>query len=619
MCGIGGILNFNKKPVEKQEIGTMMNTMSHRGPDAEGFFLDHELALGHRRLSIIDLSDAANQPFADVSGRYVIVFNGEIYNYKEVKPLLNDYPFRTHGDTEVVLAGYIRWGTDCLNYLRGMFTIVIWDKERRELFVARDRLGVKPFYYYKDDHRFLFASEIRAILAVADIERKLDRVAIAEYLRYQSVGFPFSPIEGIKQLEAGSWQKISDDGKIVSVKYWNPTDKNYDFEYTEKAQVENKVRELMLQSVKRRLVSDVPVAAFLSGGIDSSAVVGLMVEAGDASPNTFNVSFDESAFDESKYADIIARKFNTKHVSVRLKPEVMLDELTNALDAMDTPSGDGINTYVVSKAIHDTGIRVALSGVGGDELFAGYPIFLNYIDLQNKRWIWGLPRAVRNAGGQLLGKGEKKDRIRQLMKMASPDIENSYPIFRQITSPANLKKFTNLHDDNPYTLSNQLSSQKNALGKLPFYSQVTAAEYIGYTQQTLLKDTDQMSMAHSLEVREPFFDQDLVEFVMSVPDHLKVPVYPKSLLVESLKPMLPNEIVHRKKQGFVFPWNDWMKNELRSFCDEHIQRMAERDFIRGDRLKYAWNLFLSGDRNVRWLEIWLFVVLNYWMEKNRVN
>ena len=168
------------------------------------------------------------------------------------------------------------------------------------------------------------------------------------------------------------------------------------------------------------------------------------------------------------------------------------------------------------------------------------------------------------------------------------------------------------------TLSKQLLNKKQALARLPFYSQVTAAEYMGYTQQTLLKDTDQMSMANSLEIREPFFDQDLVEFVMSVPDHFKVPVYPKSLLVESLKPMLPDEIVHRKKQGFVFPWNYWMKNELRSFCDTQISRMAHRHFIHGDRLKYSWNLFLSGNKNIRWVEMWSFVVLNYWMEKNNI-
>jgi asparagine synthase (glutamine-hydrolysing) len=360
------------------------------------------------------------------------------------------------------------------------------------------------------------------------------------------------------------------------------------------------------------------VGAFLSGGIDSSAVVALMVEAGDSSPNTFNISFDESEFDESRYADLIVKKFGTRHTQIRLRPEAMLDELTNALDAMDTPSGDGINTYVVSKAIQEKGIRVALSGVGGDELFAGYPIFLNYIHLLQKRWIWDAPEKLRNLAGAFLGKGERKDRMRQILKLSSPEIAQSYPIFRQIISPASLRELTNLNGSDQETLSNQLLNKKQALARLPFYSQVTAAEYMGYTQQTLLKDTDQMSMANSLEIREPFFDQDLVEFVMSVPDHFKVPVYPKSLLVESLKPMLPDEIVHRKKQGFVFPWDQWMKKELRSFCDLHISQIAQRGFVHGDRLKHRWNCFLKGDHNIRWVEMWSFVVLNYWMEKNNM-
>jgi asparagine synthase (glutamine-hydrolysing) len=617
MCGIGGILNFNNRPAEKCLIQRMTGEMAHRGPDAEGFFMDHELAFGHRRLSIIDLSDAANQPFEDASGRYTIIFNGEIYNYAEIKPSLSDYPFRTNGDTEVILAGFIKWGVECLSRLRGMYTIAIWDKLDRELFIARDRLGVKPLYYYHDKDRFVFASELRAVLMAGDIDRKLDHEAIAEYFRYQSVGFPFTPIRNIRQMEAGVWMRIK-KGQIQSHKYWDPVKKNFDFEFTHKKDVEQKVKELMLQSVKRRLVSDVPVAAFLSGGIDSSAIVGLMTEAGDTSPNTFNISFDESEFDESKYANIIAKKFNTRHTQIQLKPEAMLEELTNALDAMDSPSGDGINTYVVSKAIHGKGIRVALSGLGGDELFAGYPIFSNYIRLQQNSWIWDTPLFIRNLAGHLIGKGEKKDRMRQLMILPSQGVENSYPVLRQIVSPASLRKLTKLNGHDSQTLIHQLSAKKNDLAKLPYYSQVTAAEYLGYTQQTLLKDTDQMSMANSLEIREPFFDQDLVEFVMSVPDHFKVPVYPKSLLVESLKPLLPDEIVNRKKQGFVFPWNQWIKKELRSFCDEHIERMAQRDFVQGDRLRYTWRLFLNGDKNIRWTEIWLFVVLNYWMEKNQV-
>jgi asparagine synthase (glutamine-hydrolysing) len=616
MCGIAGILN-KQEPVQQEQIRKMTDTLCHRGPDSEGYFVDRELAFGHRRLAIIDLSDAANQPFEDSTGRYVILFNGEIYNYAEVKPLLTNYPFRTHGDTEVILAGFIRWGADCLQYFRGMYTIAIWDKQERELFIARDRLGVKPLYYYHSEEQFIFASELRSILTIGKINRKADPTALSEYFRYQSIGFPFSPIEGIRQMEAGTWMRIKNNS-ISTRRYWDLTVKNYDFEFTGKKEIQLKIKALMLQSVKRRLVSDVPVGAFLSGGIDSSAVVGLMVEAGDPSPKTFNISFDESEYDESKYADLIAKKFNTHHTQIRLKPEVMLEELTNALDAMDTPSGDGINTYVVSKVIHNKGIKVALSGIGGDELFAGYPIFEYYIRLQQKRWLWKTPAAWRNGLSGLLGKGAKKDRIRQFLALQSPSIEYTYPVLRQLLSPAALHELTTLNGSDQQTLATQLISKKSDLVKLPFFSQVTAAEYLGYTQQTLLKDTDQMSMANSLEIREPFFDQDLIEFVMSIPDHFKVPVYPKSLLVESLKPLLPDEIVHRRKQGFVFPWNEWMKNELHSFCEIHISHIAQRDFIQGAHLKKVWSRFLSGDPDIRWQEIWLFVVLDYWMEKNSI-
>jgi asparagine synthase (glutamine-hydrolysing) len=616
MCGIAGILN-KEIPVAVEQILRMTNSMGHRGPDAEGYFTDKELAFGHRRLSIIDLSGAANQPFEETGGRYVIIFNGEIYNFSEIKLLLSDYSFRTQGDTEVILAAYIRWGAECLSRLRGMYTIAIWDRRERELFIARDPLGVKPLYYYQGEDQFVFASEIRAVLATGIMTRTMDQTAILEYFRYQSVSFPFSPVKKIRQIEAGTWMKIK-NGEIRKHKYWDPADINFDFAFTSKKQVQQKIKELMLQSVKRRLVSDVPVAAFLSGGIDSSIVVGLMAEAGNTSPHTFNISFDESEYDESEYADIIAKRFNTRHTRIRLKPEIMLEELTNALDAMDVPSGDGINTYVVSKAIQREGIRVALSGVGGDELFAGYPVFEHYVQLQQKRWAWKIPAALRMRLSGLLGKGAKRDRMRQLLSLPSPAIEYTYPVLRQLLSPAMLSSLTHLSETCQETLACQLIAKRNALIKLPFFSQVTAAEYLGYTQQTLLKDTDQMSMANSLEIREPFFDRDLVDFVMSVPDHFKVPVYPKSLLVESLKPLLPDEIVHRKKQGFVFPWKEWMKKELRDFIEVHLFHMAQRDFIQGDHLKQYWKRFLSNDPDIRWQELWLFVVLDYWMQKNDI-
>ena len=297
MCGIAGILNFKHVQPEMEAIHRMTDAMAHRGPDAVGTFADGPLTVGHLRLSIIDLSSAANQPFTDNSGRYVIVFNGEIYNYNEVKQQLKEYAFRTTSDTEMIVAAYARWGSDCLTYFRGMYAFAIWDKQERELFIVRDRLGVKPVYYFADEQRLMFASELRGILATGWVERRVDPAALLDYFSYQSVSYPYSMIKGIRQLEAGSWMRIR-DGKIEKKVYWDVTNTGGDFDFSNTEAVKKRVRELMLQSVQRRLVSDVPVGAFLSGGIDSSAVVGLMAEAGDARPNTFNICFEEEEFDE---------------------------------------------------------------------------------------------------------------------------------------------------------------------------------------------------------------------------------------------------------------------------------------------------------------------------------
>jgi len=600
----------------------MTDAMAHRGPDADACWTEGNVSLGHRRLSIIDLSSAANQPFVDNSGRYVVVFNGEIYNYRDVQRQIHGYTFRTTSDTEVLLAAYILWGTACVDYFRGMFAFVIWDRQEREVFMARDPLGVKPLYYWWKENTLVFASEVRAILASGLVERRIDETALLDYFSYQSVGGCQAIIRDVQQLQAGSWMRIT-PGNVERKKYWDLTTTRVSFDFSDLAVVQKKIRELLLQSIERRLVSDVPVGAFLSGGIDSSAVVGLMAEAGKDKPNTFNISFDEKEYDESAYAALVAKKFQTHHVRIVLKPTVFLDELTAALDAMDTPSGDGINSYVVSKAIRSHGMTVALSGVGGDELFAGYPFFDQYLKLRKMDWLSNLPGGLRNGLAALLsprnGDG-KKGRMGQLLRLKGHSIEYTYPIFRQILSPAAIEQLTALHPGGSFLTSVQqeLIDHREAIRQQPLLSQVSIAEYLGYTQHTLLKDTDQMGMAASLEVREPFFDQDLVEFVLAVPDKWKTPTYPKSLLVESLKPLLPDEIVFRKKQGFLFPWNVWLRNDLKAFCAEHIGAMAERPFIHADRLTALWKRFLAGDAAVRWPEIWLFVVLDYWLQKNEI-
>ncbi|HEV2478853.1 MAG TPA: asparagine synthase (glutamine-hydrolyzing) [Puia sp.] len=616
MCGIAGLYYFRDQAIEPKTIRGMTGALAHRGPDADGFYDGSQVAFGHRRLSILDLSSAANQPFFDRSGRYVMVFNGELYNYEEVKVRIPEYDFQTTGDTEVLIAAYAKWGPECIHQFRGMFAFAIWDHQEKELFVARDRMGVKPFYYYLDGEKFLFASEIRSILASGVVRTVMEPAALLDYFSYQSIGFPHTMIRNIRQLEAGSWMKIR-DGRTETNIYWKVTRTLPAADYSDPGRVRKRIHELLLQSVQRRLISDVPVGAFLSGGIDSSAVVGLMAEVGSGKPNTFNISFDEKEYDESEYAEIVARKFNTRHTRILLRPDNFLDELPHALNAMDTPSGDGINTYVVSKAIRQQGIVVALSGVGGDELFAGYPFFMQYLQLRSRAWLWSLPSPVRSLAA-FSQSGSRRLRLQQLLKTDDYTIDKVYPVFRQVIPPDNLMELTTLNPELPSDLQTCLASARAELERLPLLSQVSAAEYMGYTQHTLLKDTDQMSMAVSLEVREPFFDHDLVEFVMGIPDEIKKPVYAKSLMVESLKPLLPDEVVFRKKQGFVFPWELWMKRELRSFCNEKIRNIALRPFVREKELIGRWERFQAGDPQVRWSEIWLFVVLEHWLENNNV-
>ena len=325
MCGITGILNIGSKKEIGKPIKNMTDALAHRGPDSDGFYIEEgRVALGHRRLSIIDLSTSANQPFFDDSNRYVLIFNGEIYNYLEVKPLLPEYPFKTTSDTEVILAAYIKWGKDCLQYLNGMFALAIWDKIEQTLFVARDRLGVKPFYYYHDTEHFVFASEMRSLLASGFVPRQLDKYALHDYLMFQTVYAPYSILKNVFQLMPGEYAFVSTKG-IQKDYYWKlETPPTPQTDVHDRKTVEHTVRDLLSASVERRMISDVPLGGFLSGGIDSSAVVALMAQSSERPIDTFTVTFGEKKFDESKYANIIAKKFNTHHTEIHLNPKGLL-------------------------------------------------------------------------------------------------------------------------------------------------------------------------------------------------------------------------------------------------------------------------------------------------------
>ena len=617
MCGIAGIVGIKDRGTAQKKIFTMCESLKHRGPDATGIFVDDVIALGHLRLSIIDLSEAANQPFFDNTGRYSITFNGEIYNYLDVKKTLPEYPFRTDSDTEVILAAFQKYGADCLSMLNGMFAFAIWDKELRELFIARDRLGVKPLYYtHTADGIFAFSSEIRALLNSQLIPRNLNKHGIYDYLIYQSVYSPETIIDNVFQLPAGEFG-IYSDGKLSRSSYWqienSPLENIADDEKT----IRHNIRELLLKSIEQRMISDVRLGAFLSGGIDSSAVVALMSEVSDRPVDTFSVNFGEKKYDESAYSNLIAKKYKTNHTSVFLTAEDFLRELPNALRAADSPSGDGINTYVVSKATKESGITVALSGLGGDELFAGYPNFLNWYKTK-KSFLPKIPAAIRKPIGMAFGssRNSKYQRIARLITADNINLSSIYPLFRQVISQQTAGDlYKNGHFE--IKIHQILKDREKNIEEFPLLSQFSIAELLGYTQNVLLKDTDQFSMASALEVREPFFDYKLVEYVLRIPDRIKYPRYPKSLLVESIYPMLPDEIVHRKKMGFVLPFERWMRNELKDFCQKRIENLAEREIFDSAQLLKNWRDFQNGSNGVLWSHLWHLVVLTEWLENNK--
>lgn len=607
MCGIAGIYSGSNDQLKLGAIRGMTECLKHRGPNAEGIYEDKNIALGHRRLSIIDLSATANQPMSDPTGRYTIIFNGEIYNYLKIKEGLNEYEFKTNGDTEVILASYIKRGEKCLEELAGMFAFSIWDKEKQELFIARDRIGVKPVYYYHSGDLFLFGSEIRSLLNSGFISKKINKEGLYQYLMFQSVPAPLSIVDGISQLKAGCWMKINSSG-ITEKEYWWTSKSKIDFDFNDEPKVHKEINRLMIQSIERRMVSDVPVGAFLSGGIDSSIVVGLMAQVSSSPVNTFTMGYKEKEFDESDYAQIVASRFKTNHNSIKVSPTSFLDEFESALSSMDIPSGDGVNSYVVSKKIKENNISVALSGIGGDELFCGYPIFTQVSKLMKYQGLFNSSSFVRKLLPASLVKNKKQAQLLNLPKL---DVRSVYPLYRQIFSEVEIEKLLKSVKSEP-----KIISDDHDWSEFPLLSQISMAELNGYTQHTLLKDTDQMSMAVALEIREPFFDHQLIEFVLSIPDNIKYPTYPKKLLIEAFKGILPDEIIHRKKQGFLMPWDPWLRNELKEFAEVRIHRISQRDIFDKNAIFDLWNNFQKGDPSVKWIEIWLLVVLEYWLEKN---
>lgn len=628
MCGICGIISLTNQPLSAsilQKIGQMNDALAHRGPDDAGIWHNDTVALGHRRLSIIDVSAAGHQPMVSPDNQIVIAFNGEIYNYQDLKKQTPQYNYQGNSDTETLLAAYQKEGKTMLNKLNGMFAFAIWDALNKRVLIARDHLGIKPLYYFVHKDYLIFASEIRALLASDLVPKQLNKHVLGSYLKYQTVYAPDTLVEGISMLLPGHCMEI--EGSLIKIEpYWT-----FENEFSEKntplsinrLKVEEKVRQTLREAIDRQMMSDVPFGAFLSGGIDSSVVVGLMREVTSGDIDTFTVSFAEKQFDEAPYARAISDRFKTKHHEIRLSPNDFLDSLPDALNALDHPSGDAVNTYIVAKATRTQGIKMALSGLGGDELFGGYAIFKQSAQIQKMGFLNHIPQFVRHSAGQLLKKvhpSVSSNKIASVLSLEAVNPMAAYDYFREVFDKdqrqallkngyADVLQSTLKHGQSLETSNLKLETSN-------LYSQVSIAEMRGYMQNVLLRDSDQMSMAHALELRVPLLDIELVKLVLSIPDALKKGVGSKPLLVSAVSDLLPASLFDRPKMGFVLPFDGWMRNELRHFCAVLLQQLSDRPEFQGMAIKQLWQAFLAKEKGVTWSRLWTLVALAHWLNKN---
>lgn len=622
MCSINGIYNHSKLKNPYSQIQAMNIKSSHRGPDNSDIYQDPDVILGHNRLSIIDLSKLANQPFISNDKEIVLVFNGEIYNYLELKKKLVNYSFRTSSDTEVLIAAYLEWNLDFVNHLDGMFSFALWDKRTRLFMLGRDKLGIKPLYYSDKNNSIAFSSEIRSLLECELVNRKLNISALHDYLQYSTVHAPNTLVKDVKMLLPGNILIIKDD-EYRTYKYWELGSNLNKIEF-DKDLANSKIKELFSKAVNKRTMSDVPFGAFLSGGIDSSAIVASASKTCNKQINTFTVTFDNSDYNEAKYAKIIGDKYNTNHTEINLNPEDLLKELPDFLAAVDHPSADGPNTFVVSKAVKKSGVKMVLSGLGGDEIFAGYDIFKRAYNLLDKKWLFSFPPGLRSNLGslmKLISPTTSVEKIAETINQKRLELPYYYHISRrQLSNKTIAKLLPNYNKQLAFPLEFALDQFENSnIKKLPFLSKVSFLEINTYLQNTLLRDTDQMSMANSLEVRVPFLDIELLEYVISVSDKLKYPHTPKKLFTDSMGDLIPNEIINRKKMGFVLPWDLWMRNELKDFNQSKLNYLCNSGIFNKTAVNDLWKRFMNKDKRVSWSSIWSLVVLSSWIEENEIS
>ena len=619
MCSISGIFSIAPSTHWRDIVQRMNAAQRHRGPDDQGVAeieFDHgQVLLGNTRLAIIDTSAAGHQPMDDPETGNWITYNGEIYNFKELRREIDNVRWSSNTDTEVVLRSYREWGIDAFRRMRGMFALAIWDNQKRELVLARDPLGIKPLYYYSAKNQFVFASELRALLASGLVPRRLSAAGVDSFLSSGSVASPLTIVDGIKQLLPGRCLRLkADDSGKIALSETEFTVSNGGHTASSRDEAVIRLRYELEESVRLHLVSDVPLGVFLSGGMDSSALVALMHGMHER-PKTFSVVFDEATFTEAPFSRSVAERFNTDHSEIRLSEDRLIQILPDAIAAIDQPTMDGINTFVVSKAVKDAGITVALSGLGGDELFAGYPSFKRAMKLAtlshpSKRVL----RAAAGVGKVALKPSVQRAKFWQLANSRGTP-EDVYRISRQLFSNQAVTQMTGREAD--VHLKNGNHHSRDVINT------ISTLELTGYMTNTLLRDTDAMSMAHSLEVRVPFVDARVVDYVLSLPGEWKLPPknsFPKPLLAEALGDLLPRDFLARPKMGFTLPFEKWLQRNLRTEVSSVLddsQRMPAAG-LNVQAVQKIWRNFLQKPRAVGWSRPWSLYVLAKWCEINGV-
>src|SRR5262245_49397 len=616
MCGICGRFNFHpENRVKPALIHSMTATMVHRGPDAAGCYIDGPIGLGHRRLSIIDLS-GGDQPITNETGDIWIVFNGEIYNYSELRDFLEPrgHCFQTESDTEVIVHLYEERGLDCLSLLDGMFAFALWDARKSRLLMARDRLGKKPIYYYCNNHFISFASELKGLLADREIPRDIDSRALFDYLRYGYVPTPRTVYRDIRKLEPGHWLVAELNGIIKKAPYWHLTFTD-DLQDSEQ-QIHETVRERVQQAVKKRLVSDVPLGAFLSGGIDSSLVVATMASFLNQPVKTFTIGFKEAAFDESSYAQKIASHFQTDHHAQFLDADRIEDLLPRLVSQFDEPFSDAsaLPTYYVSRFAREY-VTVVLSGDGGDEVFAGYK---RYLEEPRDTLFLILPALLRKhlIGNlaQVLPDGARGKRY--FSYIAEGDVaryRSKVGVFsdwdlRPLLKPDFIRQLSSNGEPDALDHAYLGCSSGSALSAMQY------ADIKTYLLDDILVKVDRMSMLNSLEVRSPFLDYRLIEYAARIPAALRLKNgQGKYILRKAFRGFLPDSTFEKPKQGFGVPFEFWFRGSLSAFAQEHLSSSEFEDLDMFDTKTLARLLkdHASGRRDNSPL-IWNLLNLVYW-------